>query len=55
MTDRSSKYLQMTKINVTENLECVLGRIENIVGKGENASYQYLLSFSQNVLNFQGC
>ena len=27
------------KINVTEKLKCVLGRVENIMGKGENASY----------------
>ena len=27
------------KINVTEKLKCVLGRVENITGKRENASY----------------
>ena len=27
------------KINVTEKLKCVFGRVENIMGKGENASY----------------
>ena len=27
------------KMNVTENLKFVLGRVENIVGKGENAGY----------------
>ena len=33
------------KINVTEKLKIVLGRIENIVGKGENAGYQYFSPF----------
>ena len=28
------------KINVTEKLQFLLGRVENIVGKGENAGYQ---------------
>ena len=28
------------KINVTEKLKFVLGRVENIVGKEENAGYQ---------------
>ena len=31
------------KINVAENLDFVLGRIENIVGKGENAGYQQFI------------
>ena len=30
------------KINATQKLEFDLGRVENIVGKGENASYQPL-------------
>ena len=34
------------KTNVTEKLKFVLGRVENIVGKGENAGYQHLLPFS---------
>ena len=29
------------KINVTEKLNFVLGGVENIVGKGENADYQH--------------
>ena len=29
------------KINVIEKLKFGLGRVENIVGKGENACYQY--------------
>ena len=35
------------KINWTENLKIVLGRVENIVGKGENAGYQHFLLFPQ--------
>ena len=31
------------KLNVTEKLKFVLGRVENIVGKGENAGYQRFL------------
>ena len=33
------------KINVREKLEFVLGSMENIVGKGENAGYQHFLLF----------
>ena len=32
------------KINVTEKLKFVLERVENIVGKGENAGYQHFLT-----------
>ena len=35
------------KINVTEKLKFVLRRVENIVGKGENAGYQHFLLFPQ--------
>ena len=35
------------KINVNKNLKFVLGRVENIVGKGENAGYQHFLLFPQ--------
>ena len=35
------------KIKVTENLKFVLLRVENIVGKGENAGYQHFLLFPQ--------
>ena len=35
------------KINVTEKLKFVEGRIENIVGKGENAGFQHFLLFQQ--------
>ena len=33
------------KIHVTENFKFVLGIVENIVGKGENAGYQHFLLF----------
>ena len=33
--------------NVIEKLKFVLQQIENIVGKGENAGYQYFLLFPQ--------
>ena len=32
---------------MTEKLKCILGRVENIVGKGENAGYQHFLLFPQ--------
>ena len=35
------------KINVTEKLKLVLGRVENIVGKEENAVHQHFLLFPQ--------
>ena len=35
------------KLNLTENLKFVLGKVENIVGKGENAGYQHFLLFPQ--------
>ena len=35
------------KINVNEKLKFDMGRVENIVGKGENADYQRFLLFSQ--------
>ena len=31
------------KINVTQKLKLAFGRVENIVGKGENAGYQHFL------------
>ena len=33
------------KINVAEKLKFILGRVENIVGKGENAGYKHFLLF----------
>ena len=35
------------KINVTQKLEVALERVENLVGKGENAGFQHLLLFPQ--------
>ena len=35
------------KIKVTEKLKILLERVENIVGKGENAGYQHFLLFPQ--------
>ena len=35
------------KIYVTEKLKFVLGRVEYIMGKGENAGYQHFLLFPQ--------
>ena len=35
------------KIDVNEQLKFGLGRVENIVGKGENAGYQNFLLFPQ--------
>ena len=35
------------KIYVTIKFKSVLGRVENIVGKGENAGYQHFLLFPQ--------
>ena len=42
--DRSKlKAFADDKINMTEKMEFVLGRLENIVGNGENAGYQHWL------------
>ena len=35
------------KINVREKFKFVLGRLENITGKGENTGYQHFLLFPQ--------
>ena len=35
------------KINVIEKLKFLLGRVENIAGKGENAGYQHFRLFPQ--------
>ena len=44
--DRSKlKAFADDKIDVIEKLKIVLGRIKNIVGKGENAGYQHFLLF----------
>ena len=41
------KAFAYDKISVPSNLKFVLGRVENIVGKGENAGYQHFLLFPQ--------
>ena len=41
------KALADDKINVTQELKFVSGRVENIRGKGENAVYQHFLFFPQ--------
>ena len=41
------KVVANDKIIVTQRLKFVLGRIENIVGKGENAGFQHFLLFPQ--------
>ena len=46
--DRSKlKAFADYKINVTQKLKFDLERVENIVGKGENAGYQHFLFFPQ--------
>ena len=48
MLDRSKmKAHADDKINVNQKLRFVLGRVENILGKGENAGYQHFLIFPQ--------
>ena len=44
---RSVKAFADDKINVAEKLKSVLERVENIVGKGENAGFQHFLLFPQ--------
>ena len=41
------KAIADDKINVTWKLNFDIGRVENIVGKGENAGYQHFLLFPQ--------
>ena len=41
------KVFANDKINVTEKSKSVFRRADNIVGKGENAGYQYFLLFPQ--------
>ena len=43
----SLKTFADDKINLAEKIKFVLGRVENIVGKGENAGYQHFLLFPQ--------
>ena len=41
------KALADDKIKVTQKSKFVSSKVENIVGKGENAGYQHFLLFSQ--------
>ena len=41
------KEFAYDKLNLTRKLKFVLDRLENVVGKGENAGYQYFLLFPQ--------
>ena len=41
------KEIADNKINVNEQLKLGIGRVENILGKGENGGYQYFLLFPQ--------
>ena len=41
------KVFADNKLNVTQNVQVTFHRIENIVGKEENASYQHFLLFQQ--------
>ena len=43
--NQNIKILQTTKCSVTKKLTFGLGRVENILGKGENAGYQHFLLF----------
>ena len=50
--DKSLDWLEFKafadeKISETEKLKFVLGKLENIAGKGENAGYQHFLLFPQ--------
>ena len=40
------------KSNVTQNMIFVLGRVENIVEKGENAGYKHFLLFPTTFFSF---
>ena len=44
--EQNSKHLYDYNQNVSRIMVSVLGRVENIVGKGENAGYQHFLLFS---------
>ena len=47
LDESKSKELADDKINAIQKLKFVLRRVENIVGKGENAGYQDFLLFQQ--------
>ena len=41
------KAFAVHKLNASQNKEFCNGKLENIVGKGENAGYQHFLLFPQ--------
>ena len=41
------KAIADDKMNANEKLKFDMGRVENIVGKGQNAGYQHFLLFPQ--------
>ena len=57
LTLPNNKILDLSKLKVfaddkiimTQNLNFVLGRVENIVGKGENAGYKHFLPMFSKV------
>ena len=44
-TDPNEKLFADKNLNMNQKLKSALGRLENIVGKGENAGYQHFLLF----------
>ena len=46
------KAISDDKVNLTQNLKCVCGRVENIVKKRENAGYRHFLLFPQSFQKF---
>ena len=56
--DRSKlKAFADNKMNLTEKFKSILGGVENVMGKGENAGHQHFLLFPSCFLkvSFQGC
>ena len=41
------KELACDRKNMAQNSKFLLGKVENIVGKGENAGYQHFLLYTQ--------
>ena len=47
VNESTMKLFAEGKINMSEKLKFVMERVENIVGKGENAGYQHFLLLAQ--------
>ena len=45
LNDKMLDSFENDKINITNKLKFISRRVENIVGKGENAGYQHFLLF----------